>query len=116
MKKLFTFAFTLLVFMHLTDTSAFAQGRGKGQGQSQGQAPKTKVDRPIDKQIDKPIKEPKVAKEQKQPNGDFEGFKSHGQLVAAQNISKNLNIPFDQLRAKMTGGNPMSLGKAIKEL
>jgi hypothetical protein len=52
------------------------------------------------------------------------GFKNHGQFIAALHVSKNLNIPFDQLKAKMTGvtttstgqnnsSMPMSLGKAI---
>jgi len=31
-------------------------------------------------------------------------------------VAKNLNIPFDQLQAKMTGKPPMSLGKAIQAL
>src|SRR5215813_11897191 len=55
------------------------------------------------------------------------GFKNHGQFIAALHVSKNLNIPFDQLKAKMTGvsttsstvqtsSTPMSLGKAIHAL
>ena len=55
------------------------------------------------------------------------GFKNHGQFIAALHVSQNLNIPFDQLKAKMTGVSvdatgqtinsaPMSLGKAIHEL
>jgi hypothetical protein len=44
------------------------------------------------------------------------GFKNEGQCVAALNVAKNLNIPFDQLQAKMTGNPPMSLGKAIQAL
>jgi hypothetical protein len=62
------------------------------------------------------------------------GFKNTGQFIAAMHVSKNLNIPFDQLKAKMTGvaatsttqtsttqtsttqTSPMSLGKAIQEL
>jgi len=38
-----------------------------------------------------------------------------GQFVAALHVSRNLNIPFDQLKAEMTGKSPMSLGKAIHE-
>jgi len=30
--------------------------------------------------------------------------------------TKNLNIPFDQLKTRMTGDDAMSLGQAIKEL
>ena len=55
------------------------------------------------------------------------GFKNHGQFIAALHVSKNLMIPFDQLKAKMTGvsvnaagqttnSTPMSLGKAIQAL
>lgn len=42
------------------------------------------------------------------------GFKDLGEFVAAVHISKNLNIPFDQFKNKMTSGD--SLGKALKEL
>ena len=55
------------------------------------------------------------------------GFKNWGQFVAATNASKNHNIPFDQLKAAMTGipvgsitttptTTPMSLGQAIQSL
>lgn len=44
------------------------------------------------------------------------GFKDRGQFIAALHVSRNLNIPFDQLKMKMTGKPPMSLGKAIHEL
>lgn len=44
------------------------------------------------------------------------GFKNRGQFVAALHVAKNLNIPFDQLKAKMTGNDSMSLGKAVQEL
>ena len=41
------------------------------------------------------------------------GFKNLGQFVAAVHVSHNLGIPFDQLKAKMTGSPHISLGKAI---
>ncbi len=44
------------------------------------------------------------------------GFKNLGQFVAAVHVSHNLNIPFDQLKAKVTGTGAESLGKAIKQL
>lgn len=44
------------------------------------------------------------------------GFKNEGQFIAALHVSKNLNIPFDQLKAKMTGPDSVSLGKAIQQL
>lgn len=42
------------------------------------------------------------------------GFKNLGDFVAAVHISKNLNIPFDQFKNKVTSGD--SLGKALKDL
>jgi hypothetical protein len=44
------------------------------------------------------------------------GFRTLGQFVAAVHASHNLNIPFAQLQAKMTGPNAESLGHAIKDL
>jgi hypothetical protein len=44
------------------------------------------------------------------------GFKNLGQFVAAAHVSKNLGIPFDQLKTKTTGDSSVSLGKAIQEL
>jgi hypothetical protein len=42
------------------------------------------------------------------------GFKNEGRFIAALHASHNLNIPFDKLKADMTGSNAMSLGAAIK--
>ena len=47
---------------------------------------------------------------------DAMGFKNFGQFVAAVHVSHNLDIPFVDLQAKMTGPNAVSLGKAIQEL
>jgi hypothetical protein len=44
------------------------------------------------------------------------GFKNLGQCVAAIHVSNNLKIPFDDLKAKMTGDNAESLGKSIHDL
>ena len=44
------------------------------------------------------------------------GFKNLGQFVAAAHVSHNLDIPFDQLKGRMTGANATSLGGAIHEL
>jgi hypothetical protein len=44
------------------------------------------------------------------------GFRNFGQFVAAVHVSRNLGIPFDQLKARMTGPEPMSLGQAITQL
>src|SRR5260370_8042723 len=45
-----------------------------------------------------------------------QGFKNLGQFVAAVHVSHNLGIPFDQLKPKMPGSSPQSLGKAIQDL
>ena len=45
-----------------------------------------------------------------------QGFKNQGQFIAALHVSKNLDIPFDQLRTEMTGSNHRSLGQAIETL
>jgi len=44
------------------------------------------------------------------------GFEDQGQFIAAANAAHNLNIPFDQLKAQMTGKDQSSLGKAIQKL
>jgi hypothetical protein len=48
--------------------------------------------------------------------GAAAGFKNLGQFVAAVHVSKNLEIPFEDLKAKMTGPDSEKLGKAIHEL
>jgi hypothetical protein len=45
-----------------------------------------------------------------------EGFKNQGQFVAGVHVSHNLNIPFDELKARVTGPKAESLGKAIEQL
>lgn len=40
------------------------------------------------------------------------GFRNTGQFVAATNVSRNLGIPFEELKARMMGGE--SLGQAIQ--
>jgi hypothetical protein len=47
-------------------------------------------------------------------SGAAAGFKNEGQFLAALHASQNLNIPFSELKAKMTGSEHMSLGEAIK--
>ena len=44
------------------------------------------------------------------------GFKNLGQCVAAIHVSHNLDIPFADLKSKMTGDASVSLGKAIQVL
>ena len=45
-----------------------------------------------------------------------EGFRNFGQFVAAVHVSHNLGIPFADLKARMTGPNPQSLGQSIHAL
>jgi hypothetical protein len=49
-------------------------------------------------------------------NAAAQGFKNLGQFVAALHVSQNLGIPFDQLKAKLTGPGAENLGKAIQDL
>lgn len=44
------------------------------------------------------------------------GFRNKGQFLAALHVSHNLGISFTDLKAKMTGPNPESLGRAIQDL
>jgi hypothetical protein len=44
------------------------------------------------------------------------GFKHLGECVSAIHVSHNLGIPFPDLKAKVTGTNPESLGKSIHDL
>ena len=44
------------------------------------------------------------------------GFKNQGQFIAALHVSKNLNIPFADLKSKLTGDDASSLGNAIHDL
>jgi hypothetical protein len=44
------------------------------------------------------------------------GFKSESQFLAALHAAKDLNIPFAQIRAEMTGHDHDSLTRAIEEL
>jgi hypothetical protein len=45
-----------------------------------------------------------------------DGFRNRGQFIAALHAAHDLNIPFDQLKAEMTGTDHDSLGQAIHEL
>jgi hypothetical protein len=44
------------------------------------------------------------------------GFRNLGQFVAAAHVSHNLDIPWADLKARMTGDNAGNLGKAIHDL
>lgn len=50
------------------------------------------------------------------PGDAISGFHNQGQFLSALHASKNLNIPFADLKGKMMSGDDMTLGKAIHEL
>jgi hypothetical protein len=155
MKNLLTFLLIVSVLVFLSGASALAQGRGLGNGPSVGQGHgqgvghdqvktgsgstsshdshsdwQTKLtDRfQNDSAFATKIKNllgPNTTEAQLQ--AAMMGFKNGGQFTAAMHVSKNLGIPFDELKAKMTGVStnqagqtvttaPMSLGKAIQQL
>ena len=44
------------------------------------------------------------------------GFKNEKHFIAAMHLSQNLNIPFDQIKTRMTGEHHMSLHDALRDL
>jgi len=44
------------------------------------------------------------------------GFRNQGEFIAALHVSRNLGIPFDQLKTELTSRHPDSLGQAIHDL
>ena len=155
MKNLLTFLLTVSILVFLTGTPASAQGRGLGNGPSVGQGhgqdvghgqvktgsnPNGNHDSHTDWQTKlsdrfqndsafatkiKNLLGPTTTDAQLQ--AAMMGFRNGGQFTAAMHVAKNLGIPFDELKAKMTGVStnqagqtvttaPMSLGKAIHEL
>src|SRR6266705_4168516 len=160
-KKLLTLFF---VFMLVSYLSTVALAQANGIGHAQGHAPDVSRDhgQNHDKNIDHDSNHAGTAAQKGAkleariernpglkskiesllpPNTDLKtalsGFKNDGQFIAALHVSKNLGIPFDQLKATMlgtspqltaatagstttasttTGSKPMSLGQAIHTL
>ena len=134
MKRIFTLIFGLSFVLYLSGTTS---GQGKG-GHAPGGTPETHAadhdrdanhgksqasgeDTNFEVRIEQnPALKSKV--ESMLPAGEnlktaASGFKNGGQFLAALHASKDLGIPFDQLKAKMMGSNaPMSLGQAIHAL
>lgn len=137
MKKIPTLMFVLSFVLYLS-TVTFAQGRG-------GIPPTHGIDHDRDVDADKTHGKADAREDSKEGNfvsriqrnpelseklqsllpkagpnstlaGAAMGFRNEGQFIAALHVSHNLNVPFDQLKAKMTGDPPMSLGKAIHGL
>ena len=145
MKKILTLI-SVFAFVLFLSTGAFAQGKGGGHGQ--GHAPEVSHGGDHGKaenheghkeaNFEQRIEQNPALKSKLQsmlPAGtDLKtaatGFRNQGQFIAALHVSKNLGIPFDQLKAKMLGTTattgtttattastaPMSLGKAILAL
>ena len=161
MKK---FLSVFFVFMLVSYLSTVALAQAKGIGHAQGHAPDVSPDhgQNHDKNIDHDSNHAGTAAQKDAkfeariernpglkskiesllpPNTDLKtalsGFKNDGQFIAALHVSKNLGIPFDQLKATMlgttpqltattagstttasttTGSKPMSLGQAIHTL
>jgi len=135
MRRIFTLIFGLSFVLYLS-AATFAQSKG-GTPQAHG------VDHSSDVSHDRP--QVRTESRQDQTEANFEariernpalkskvesmlpagenlktaasGFKNGGQFLAALHASKNLGIPFAQLKAKMMGSNPpMSLGQTIHAL
>jgi hypothetical protein len=155
MKNLLTLLVSVSVVVFMSGASASAQGKGPGggagpsinQGHGNGHGvdhdqPKTGTgvkgdhDSHADWQTrfnNRMQNDPAFAKKIDSLLGGMDlktaemGFKNSGQFNAALHVAKNLGIPFDQLKAKVTGitvgangqttqGTPESLGKAIHDL
>jgi hypothetical protein len=141
MKSFIAFLFSLSVVVYCSGASTYAQSKGGSskdpsvnQGHNQGvNDGKTKAD--WETKFNERIQNDTAFRSKIQsllpPGTEIKaaesGFKNHGQFIAALHVSKNLNIPFDQLKAKMTGvtatsstvqtsSTAMSLGKAIHAL
>src|SRR5262245_44851392 len=141
MKSFIAFLFSLSVVVYWSGASTYAQSKGGSskdpsvnQGHSQGvNGHETTAD--WQTKFNERIQNDAAFRSKIQsllpPGTDIKtaesGFKNHGQFIAALHVSKNLNIPLDQLKAKMTGvaatsstvqtsSTAVSLGKAIHAL
>ena len=155
MKNLLTFLLTVTVLVFLSGASASAQGKGPGNSASVGQGhgqggghdqvktgsdPKSNHDSHADWQTKfnerfqndtafatkiKNLLGPNTTDAQVQ--AAMMGFERRGQFMSTMHVAKNLDIPFDALKAKITGVStnqagqtvttaPMSLGTAIHAL
>jgi len=127
MKKLFIFLFTLTVILYFGSMPLLAQSKSQGHGPTvehgKSSHDDTKHEATEDKFEERIERDPTLRAnvESMLPRGinlktAASGFKNEGQFIAALHVSKNLDIPFNQLKAKMTGPNAMSHGEAIHAL
>lgn len=134
MKRVLTLMFASSFFLHLS-TAAFGQGKGNIPATPRidhdrdlshdTSHPKTDGQDHNDANFEARIERNAALKskiESMLPSGEdlktaATGFKNEGRFIAALHVSRNLGIPFDQLKAKMVSSNPpMSLGQAIHAL
>jgi len=87
-----------------------ARGQGRGLGQSVGGAASITDNARLSSRVQTLLPSGETV------SGAAAGFENQGQFIAAAHAAHNLNIPFDQLKAQMTGKNQSSLGKAIQKL
>ena len=135
MKRTFTLMFVLSFVLYLS-TATFSQSRGSiptthgvdhdrdvshDRSQPGTEARQDRNEANFEARIERnPALKSKV--ESMLPAGEnlktaASGFKNAGQFMATLHASKDLGIPFDQLKAKMMGSNPpMKLGQAIHAL
>ena len=141
MKNFIALFFSLSIVVYWSGSSTYAQSKGESshgpsvnQGHNQGAVNSHEATADWETKFNERIQNDAAFRSRVQsllpPGTDIKtaesGFKNPGQFIAALHVSKNLNIPFDQLKAKMTGvsatstgqtnSTPMSLGKAIHSL
>ena len=87
-----------------------ARGQGRGLGESVGGAASVTDNARLSSRLQSLLPSGETV------SGAAAGFENQGQFIAAAHAAHNLNIPFDQLKAQMTGKDQNSLGKAIQKL
>ena len=144
MKRFIAFATMLSLVLSLSTVTTSAQGRGKGPavvnpGQAR-RAERTEV-RDRDRNRTKDIQDINRDRDAEKRKTDWiernpqlndrlskmlpagmqlsdaaSDFKNRGQFIAALHVSRNLDIPFADLKARMTGPDAKSLGQAIHDV
>jgi len=142
MKRFIAFATMLSLVLSLSTLTTYAQGRGKGPGVvNPGQARRAERIEVRDRNHTKDIQDinrdrdaekrktdwiernpqlndrlSKMLPEGMQLSDAASDFKNRGQFIAALHVSRNLDIPFADLKARMTGPDAKSLGQAIHDV
>ncbi len=134
MKRVLLWTLSVATAFSLASIPALAQGRGRGaggmhpgpQGGNPGQAqagPRTMPPASATRVPMQIAKHPGLTTRIQPllPAGmtvdeAAQGFRNLGQFVAAAHVSRNLGIPFADLKQAMTGSHPQSLGRAIQTL